>query len=72
MQSFYISFGGGSPLANCLIQVQGADQMQTRLYAAHHFEKIWCAVYNEKEAQDMIDQYGLQVVKANPFADMPR
>lgn len=46
--------------------------MQARLYAAHHFEKIWCAVYNEKKAQDMIDQYGLQVVKANPFADMPR
>ena len=66
MNSFYITFGGESPFANYLLEVQAMDESHARRYAAQFVPK-WCQVLNEEEADHYAAQWGVQVIKANPM-----
>ena len=63
--NFYISFGGASPLAKHLVEVQAESRTDARYYAHKYFkDAIWCAVYPAPEAMEMAREYDLTIIKA--------
>lgn len=62
-KTFYVSFGGGSPLRNVVIKIEGKDVAEVRA-AMDRSMKGFCNVYIEKDFKEYQKRHSPTIIES--------
>jgi hypothetical protein len=71
VETYYFTFGCGSPLANCYVKVEAEQEEIARLQMYCWFTTHWASVYRSEEGfKQGVEKYGLTEIKVPKSASV--